>query len=101
VLIRWPCCDDPLWSGNLQLQVRIVGHDHNFAYVGLPRIAWYVPENPTTSKVRVYVRKFRTSPNVRVDQSARGGRLDCGYDPVEWCSLRPQCGPRDAHLVKH
>jgi hypothetical protein len=36
----------------------------NFAYADLPRIAWYVPENPTTSKVRVSVRKFRTSPNV-------------------------------------
>jgi hypothetical protein len=36
----------------------------NFAYVGLLRIAWYVPENPTTSKVRLSVRKFHTSPNV-------------------------------------
>jgi hypothetical protein len=29
-----------------------------------PRIAWYVPENPTTLKVRVLVPKFRKSPNV-------------------------------------
>jgi hypothetical protein len=36
----------------------------NFAYVSLPRIAWYVPENPTSSKVRVSVRKFRKSPHV-------------------------------------
>jgi hypothetical protein len=36
----------------------------NFAYAGLPRIAWYVPENPTTSKVKVSVRKFHTPPNV-------------------------------------
>jgi hypothetical protein len=34
------------------------------AYAGLPRIAWYVPENPTTSKVRISVQKFCTSPNV-------------------------------------
>jgi hypothetical protein len=36
----------------------------NFMYASLPRIAWYIPENPTTSKVRVSVRKFHTSPNV-------------------------------------
>jgi hypothetical protein len=41
-----------------------LGTSINFAYAGLSRIASYVPENPTTSKVRVYVRKFRTSPNV-------------------------------------
>jgi hypothetical protein len=33
-LIWWPYCDDPLRSGNLQLQVRIVGHDHKL------RICW-------------------------------------------------------------
>jgi hypothetical protein len=36
----------------------------NFAYAGLPRIAWYVPEHPTTSKVRISVRKFHTSLNM-------------------------------------
>jgi hypothetical protein len=36
----------------------------NFVYAGLLRIAWYVPENLTTLKVRVSVQKFRTSPNV-------------------------------------
>jgi hypothetical protein len=33
-------------------------------YAGLPRITWYVPENPNTSKVRFLVRKFHKSPNV-------------------------------------
>jgi hypothetical protein len=33
-------------------------------YAGLPRIAWYVPENPTTSKVRISMQKFRSSLNV-------------------------------------
>jgi hypothetical protein len=36
----------------------------NFVYAGLSRITCYVPENPTTSKVRVSVRKFCLSPNV-------------------------------------
>jgi hypothetical protein len=35
-----------------------------FVYAGLPRMAWYVPENLTTSKVRVSMRMFRKSPNV-------------------------------------
>jgi hypothetical protein len=29
-----------------------------------------------------------------------GERLHPGYDPVEWRSRRPQCGPWDAHVVK-
>jgi hypothetical protein len=41
-----------------------LGTTINLAYAGLLRIAWYVPENTITSKVRVSVRKFRTSPNV-------------------------------------
>jgi hypothetical protein len=41
-----------------------LGTTINFAYASLPMIAWYIPENPTTSKVRVLVRKFCTSPNV-------------------------------------
>jgi hypothetical protein len=41
-----------------------------FMYAGLPRIAWYIPENPTTTKVRVSVRKFRKSPNMT-------GRSNC------------------------
>jgi hypothetical protein len=31
----------------------LLGMAINFAYVSLPRMAWYVPENPTTSKVRI------------------------------------------------
>jgi hypothetical protein len=45
----------------------------NFVDVGVPRIAWYVPKNPTTSKVRVSVRKFRVSPNVTGRSIARWG----------------------------
>jgi hypothetical protein len=36
----------------------------NFAYASLPRIAWYVPGKPTTSKVSVYLWKFPSSPKV-------------------------------------
>jgi hypothetical protein len=41
-----------------------LGTTINFAYASLSRIVWYVPENPTTSKVTVFVRKFHKSPNV-------------------------------------
>jgi hypothetical protein len=60
VLVHRPYCDDTPWYRYFQFQVRM-GTVINFAYAGLPRIAWYVPENPTTSKVRVSVRKFCTS----------------------------------------
>jgi hypothetical protein len=33
-LVRGPYCDDPLRDENLQLQVRIVGHDHEL------RVSW-------------------------------------------------------------
>jgi hypothetical protein len=52
-LIRWPYCDDTLRTGNLMFQVRIVQHGHKLHVYCLPSIAWYVLENPTTSKVRV------------------------------------------------
>jgi hypothetical protein len=76
-LIHGPYCDDPLRIRNLQFHVRIVWHAINFTHASLPRIAWYVPKNPTTSKVRILVRKFRRSSNVM-------GKSIC---PVESASI--------------
>jgi hypothetical protein len=60
----------------------------DFLYAGLPRIAWYVPENPTTSKVRVSVRKFHTSLNV-------AGRLICPRGSTSIPGMTPWNGTVD------
>jgi hypothetical protein len=54
----------PFGLGIFSFRYVYFGTAINFAYVGLPRIAWYVPKNPTTSKVRVLVRKFCRSLNM-------------------------------------
>jgi hypothetical protein len=56
--------EDPLRIGDLQFEVCIVWYDHKLR-VGQPSEDGVVrPKNPTTSKVRVSVRKFRGVPNV-------------------------------------
>jgi hypothetical protein len=45
-LVRWPYCDDPLWSRNLQLQVRIVGHDHKLRVCRPPEDHMVRPREP-------------------------------------------------------
>jgi hypothetical protein len=65
VLIRSPYCDDPLRTGNLQLQVHVLWHGHKLRVCRPLEDRMVRPRKPTTSKVRVSVRKFRKSLNVR------------------------------------
>jgi hypothetical protein len=87
-LVCWPYCDDPLRSRIFSFRYIWLGTAINFAYAGLPRIAWYVPENPITLNVRVYVRKFRISPNVT-------GRSICPRGSALISSTTPWNGPVD------
>jgi hypothetical protein len=52
----------------------------------------YVPENPTTSKVRVSVQKFRTSPNVT-------GRSICSRGSASIPDMTPWNGAVDGLSV--
>jgi hypothetical protein len=69
-----------------------LGTTIDFKYAGLLRIAWYVPENPCTSKVRVSVRKFRTSLNVT-------GRSICPRGSASIAGTTPWNGAVDGHIA--
>jgi hypothetical protein len=58
-------------------------------------MAWYVPGNPTTSKVRIFVRPER---NGQIDLPDR----ECFHsrdDPMER-GRRPKFGLRDVHIIE-
>jgi hypothetical protein len=85
----------PFSPGIFSFRYIKLGTTINFAYAGLPRIAWYIPENEG-----FYAEVLHVPERERQIDLPDGERLDSGYDPVELRSRQPQCGPRDAHLVK-
>jgi hypothetical protein len=89
-LVRGPYCDDSLQTRKLQLQVRIVGHDHEL------RVSWpsedrvVRPREPHHFECEDFRAKVLQVPehDGQIDLPDRES-LHSRDDPVEQCSRRP------------
>jgi hypothetical protein len=100
-LVHRPYYDDPLRSGNLQFQVRIIGHGHKLHICWPPEDRMVRPREPHHFKGEGFCAEVPHIPECdgQIDLP-EGEHLDSRYDPMEWHCRQPQRGPRDAHLVK-
>jgi hypothetical protein len=81
-LVRWPYCDDPLRSGNLQFQVRIIGHGHKLSVCRPPEDRMVRPRGPHHFEGEDFFAEVLLVPECdgQIDLP-EGERLDSRYNP--------------------